>query len=127
MGLTKGKVITYAAVVLAFCAVFVSKISAQQQSKEYVNRPAPMVHFSGLLRVLETIQLITACYINHIIYTLKNDHLFLSAENNKEIVVVAMKAGIVIHETKVGGNRRKPFFDPTTNELWQSSLFFMKF
>lgn len=29
-----------------------------------------------------------------------------------------MKAGKVIHETKVGGNPRKPFFNQATNELW---------
>ena len=108
----------YAAVVLTLCMVFVSKIRAQQQSKEYVNRQAPMVHMSGLLRLVETIPLPTEGYMDHLSYDLKNQHLFLSAENNKEIVVVDMKAGKVIHETKVGGNPRKPFFDPTTNELW---------
>jgi hypothetical protein len=29
-----------------------------------------------------------------------------------------MKAGKVIHETKVGGNPCKPFFDAATNEVW---------
>jgi DNA-binding beta-propeller fold protein YncE len=56
--------------------------------------------------------------MDHLAYDLKNQHLFLSAENNKEIVVVDMKAGKVIQETKVGGNPRKPFFDSGTNELW---------
>jgi DNA-binding beta-propeller fold protein YncE len=118
MRLTGGKMRIYAAVVLTLCMVFVSKIRAQQQSKEYVNRQAPMVHMSGLLRLVETIPLPTEGYMDHLSYDLKNQHLFLSAENNKEIVVVDMKAGKVIHETKVGGNPRKPFFDPTTNELW---------
>jgi len=118
MRLTKGKVIMYLAVLLTLCALFVSKISAQQQSKEYVNHQAPMVHMSGLLRLVETIPLPTEGYMDHLSYDLKNQHLFLSAENNKEIVVVDIKAGQVIQETKVGGNPRKPFFDPTTNELW---------
>jgi DNA-binding beta-propeller fold protein YncE len=118
MRLTGGKMRIYAAVVLTLCMVFVSKIRAQEQSKEYVNRQAPMVHMSGLLRLVETIPLPTEGYMDHLSYDLKNQHLFLSAENNKEIVVVDMKAGKVIHETKVGGNPRKPFFDPTTNELW---------
>jgi DNA-binding beta-propeller fold protein YncE len=73
---------------------------------------------SGLLRLVETIPLPTEGYMDHLSYDLKNQHLFLSAENNKEIVVVDMKAGKVIHETKVGGNPRKPFFDPATNALW---------
>jgi DNA-binding beta-propeller fold protein YncE len=118
MRLTRGTLRIYVAVVLTVCVVFVSKIGAQQQSKEYVNRQAPLVHMSGLLRLVETIPIPTEGYMDHLSYDLKNQHLFLSAENNKEIVVVDMKAGKVIHQTKVGGNPRKPFFDPATNELW---------
>src|SRR3984893_3539429 len=118
MRLASGKMRIHAAVILIFCGVFVSKIRGQQQSKEYVNRQAPMVHMSGLLRPLETIPLPTEGYMDHLSYDLKAQHLFLSAENNKKIVVVDMKAGKVIHETKVGGNPRKPFFDAGTNELW---------
>jgi DNA-binding beta-propeller fold protein YncE len=98
--------------------VFVSKIKAKQKSNEYVNRQAPMVYMSGLLRLIETIPIPTEGYMDHLTYDLKNQHLFLSAENNKKIVVVDMKAGKVIHETKVGGNPRKPFFDPASNKLW---------
>ena len=118
MRLNSGKIRIYAAVVLTFCVVFVSNIRAQQQSKEYVNRQAPMVHMSGLLRLVETIPLPTEGYMDHLSYDLKNQHLFLSAENNKKVVVVDMKAGKVIQEIKVGGNPRKPFFDSATNELW---------
>ncbi len=118
MRLTKGEMRIYGAVVLTLCTIFVSKIRAQQQSKEYVNHQAPMQHMSGLLRLVETIPLPTEGYMDHLSYDLKNQRLFLSAENNKEIVVVDMKTGKVIQETKVGGNPRKPFFDPTTNELW---------
>jgi DNA-binding beta-propeller fold protein YncE len=100
------------------CAICVWNTGAQQQSTEYVNRQMPMVHMSGLLRLVETIPLPTEGYMDHLSYDLKNQHLFLSAENNKEVVVVDMKAGKVIHETKVSGNPRKPFFDPATNELW---------
>ncbi len=112
----KLKICTAAA--LTLCGAFVSSIWAQQQSREYVNHQAAMVHMSGLLRLVETIPLPTEGYMDHLSYDLKSQHLFLSAENNKEIVVVDMKAGKVIHETKVGGNPRKPFFDPSTNELW---------
>src|SRR6202140_421487 len=118
MRLTRGKMRIYAVVVLTLCVISVSETVAQQQSKEYVNRQAPMEHMSGLLRLVETIPLPTEGYMDHLSYDLKNQHLFLSAENNKEVVVVDMKAGKVIHVTKVGGNPRKPFFDPTTNELW---------
>jgi len=54
---------------------------------------------SGLLRLVETIPIPTEGYMDHLSYDLKNQHLFLSAENNKEIVVIDMKAGTVIHET----------------------------
>jgi DNA-binding beta-propeller fold protein YncE len=91
---------------------------AQQSGKEYVNRQLPMEHMSGLLRLVETIPLPTEGYMDHLAYDLKNQHLFLSAENNKEVVVVDMKAGKVIQVTKVGGNPRKPFFDPASNQLW---------
>lgn len=118
MRLTNGKTRVCAVVALTLCPICVTKISAQQQSTEYVNRQAPMEHMSGLLRLVETIPLPTEGYMDHLSYDLKSQHLFLSAENNKEIVVIDMKAGKVIQETKVGGNPRKPFFDPTTNELW---------
>jgi hypothetical protein len=118
MPLTTRKMRICAAAVLTLCAIFALKTRAQQQAKEYVNRQAPMEHMSGLLRLVETIPLPTEGYMDHLSYDLKNLHLFLSAENNKEIVVIDLKAGKVIHVTKVGGNPRKPFFDSTTNELW---------
>jgi DNA-binding beta-propeller fold protein YncE len=118
MGSTRGNIRICAVVVLTLCVLFVSKVRAQQQSNEYVNRQAPMVHMAGLLRLIETIPIPTEGYMDHLTYDLKNQHLFLSAENNKKIVVVDMKTGKVIHETKVGGNPRKPFFDPASNKLW---------
>src|SRR6202140_535616 len=118
MRLKNGKRRICAAIVLALCSVFISKLGAQQKTGEYVNRQAPMEHMSGLLRLVETIPIPTEGYMDHLTYDLKKQHLFLSAENNKKIVVVDMKAGKVVHETKVGGNPRKPFFDPPSNKLW---------
>src|ERR1700693_3586549 len=118
MRLTNGKRRICAAVILAFCTAFVPKLGAQQKTDEYVNRQAPMEHMSGLMRLVETIPIPTEGYMDHLTYDLAKQHLFLSAENNKKIVVIDMKAGKVIHETMVGGNPRKPFFDVNTNELW---------
>jgi DNA-binding beta-propeller fold protein YncE len=118
MRLSRGKLRVSVVVILSFCAIIVSKTKAQDPSKDYVNRQMPMVHMSGLLRLVETIPIPTEGYMDHLTYDLKNQRLFLSAENNKEIVVIDLKAGKVIHETKVGGNPRKPFFDSNTNELW---------
>ena len=106
------------AILLPLCSIFAFNAGAQQKPKEYVNRQAPMEHWSGLLRLVETIPFNHEGYIDHLTYDLKNQHLFISGENNKKLVVVDMKAGKVIHETPLGGNPRRPFFDPTTNELW---------
>ena len=103
---------------IALALTLVSEAWAQQQAKEYVNRQAPMEHMSGLLRLIETIPLPTEGYMDHLAFDLKNEHLFLSGENNKEVVVVDMKAGKVVHVTAVEGNPRKPFFDAAANELW---------
>ena len=119
----------FAVVSLALCVIFVSNTPAQQSvaqqtpdhqapPKEYVNRQAPMEHMSGLLRLVETVPISTEGYMDHLTYDLKNQRLFLSAENNNKIVIIDMKAGKVIHETPVGGNPRKPFFDAKTNQLW---------
>lgn len=103
---------------LVLCMGFASKAAAETQPKEYANRQLPMEHMAGLLRLVETIPIPTEGYMDHLTYDLKNQHLFLSAENNQEIVVVDMKAGKVIHVTKVGGNPRKPYFDQGSNQLW---------
>jgi DNA-binding beta-propeller fold protein YncE len=118
MRLSRAKLRISVAVILSFCAIFVSKTKAQDPSKDYVNKQMPMVHMSGLLRLVETFPIPTEGYMDHLAYDLSKQHLFLSAENNKEIVVIDMKAGKVIHETKVGGNPRKPFFDSNTDTLW---------
>lgn len=99
------------------CVMITISANAQQK-KEYVDRQAPMEHWSGLLRQVEAIPLPLEGYIDHLSYDLKTQHLFVSGENNKKLVVVDMKAGKVIHETPLGGMPRRPFFDPATNEVW---------
>src|SRR5690242_21098965 len=106
------------AIILSVFATCVLSANAQQPPKPYVNKQAPMVHWSGLLRLVEAIPIPTEGYIDHLTYDLKNQHLFISGENNKKLVVVDMKAGKVIHETPLTGNPRRPFFDPATNEVW---------
>ena len=87
--------------------------------QEKYDKQLPMIHMAGLLRLVETIPLPTEGYMDHLTVDLKNQHLFLSGENNKSFVVVDLRAGKVIHETKgLGGNPRKPFFDSKTNLIW---------
>jgi DNA-binding beta-propeller fold protein YncE len=106
---------TYVPALLALLIVcVVSKAAGQEKRKQL-----PMVRMVGLLRLVETIPLPTEGYMDHLTADLKNQHLFISGENNKSFVVVDMSAGKVIHETKgLGGNPRKPFFDPKTNLIW---------
>lgn len=108
------------ALILFSIAIFAVGARSQGQPlpKEYVDRQLPMEHMSGLLRLVETIPIPTEGYMDHLTYDLRHQHLFLSAENNKEVVVVDMKAGKVIQVTKVDGNPRKPFFDAPSNTLW---------
>ena len=106
------------AIVFSLCMIFVLSAGGQQQSQPYVDKQSPMEHMSGLLRLVEIIPLPTEGQMDHCSYDLKNQHLFVSGEDSKKLVVVDMKVGKVIHETPLGGNPRKPFFDAATNQLW---------
>ena len=106
------------AIVFGLCMIFVLSAGGQQQSQPYVDKQSPMEHMSGLLRLVEIIPLPTEGQMDHCSYDLKNQHLFVSGEDSKKLVVVDMKVGKVIHETPLGGNPRKPFFDAATNQLW---------
>src|SRR5258708_35577876 len=110
MQLLKRKMNIYAAVMFTLFVILMSNASAQQQSKEYVNRQAPMERMSGLLRLVDTISIPTEGYMDHLSYDLKGQHLFLSAESSPEDAVIDMRADKVIHEPKVHGNPRNAFF-----------------
>ena len=97
------------AMLAAVCAVFVSTAPAQS---------LPMQNMSGLLRLVRTSPLPTEGYMDHMAVDVKGQRLFISGENNKKMIVVDLKSGNVIHETTLGGNPRKPFYLPETNELW---------
>ena len=101
---------TYVAMLMTLSAVFASR--AQGQS-------LPMQNMSGLLRLVQTSPLPTEGYMDHLTVDVKGQRLFISGENNKSLIVVDLRSGNVIHETKgLGGNPRKPFYLPETNEIW---------
>ena len=103
------------AVLLAFLTVFgVSRAVGQEK----YDKQLPMVHMKGLLRWSETIPLPLEGWIDHLTVDLKKQHLFISGENSKKFIVVDLNSGQVIHETKVEGNPRKPFFDSRNNLVW---------
>lgn len=108
----------HVAVAIGLLLVAIPRAESQPASRHYVDRQLPMMHMAGLLQLVETIPLPTVGYMDHLGYDLKRQHLFISGENNKEMVVVDLKAGKVIHVTKLDGAPRKPFFDPALDELW---------
>lgn len=106
------------AVVLSFCATWTPRADAQLDASHYADRQVPMVRMSGLLRLVETIPLPTEGTMDHLACDLARRRLFISGENNKEIVVVDLRAGKVMHLTPVDANPRRPVFDPALDELW---------
>ena len=79
----------------------------------------PMQTMSGLLRLVQTTPLPAEGYIDHMAVDVKGQRLFISGEANKSLIVVDLRTGKVIHETKgLGGSPRKPFYIPETNEIW---------
>ena len=95
--------------------------SAQGQQSPATAPPPlmPMVTMSGLLRLVQTIPLPTEGYMDHIAVDVKGQRLFITGEANRSLVVVGLREGKVIHETKgLGGNPRKPFYLPDTNVIW---------
>jgi DNA-binding beta-propeller fold protein YncE len=98
----------YVAILIALC-VFVTCAHAQS---------LPMQTMYGLLRLVETSPLPSQGYIDHMAVDVKGQRLFICGEDNKSLIVVDLRTGKVIHETKgLGGNPRKPFYLPETNEI----------
>jgi DNA-binding beta-propeller fold protein YncE len=84
-----------------------------------LGQSTPMQAMSGLLRLVQTSPLPTEGYMDHLTVDVKGQRLFICGENNKSLITVDLRSGKVIHETKgLGGNPRKPFYVPETNEIW---------
>ena len=106
---------TWARALLVVFALFGTLRALGQEKRQQL----PMVHMAGLLGLVETIPLPTEGWMDHLTVDLKNQHLFISGEYSKSFVVVDLRAGKVIHNTTgLGGNPRKPFFDPKMSEVW---------
>jgi hypothetical protein len=87
---------TYVAVLLVLLTVFtVSRSVAQEKRKQL-----PMAHMAGLLGPVETIPLPTEGWMDHLAVDLKSGRT------------------VIRNITGLGGNPRKPFFDPRTNLVW---------
>ena len=78
-----------------------------------------MMHMSGLLRLAETIPLPTDGYMDHLAADAKGQRLFIAGEAAKSLLVVDLRAGKVIHETKgLPAMPKKLFYLPDANEIW---------
>jgi len=103
----------FLAIVMTLLTVFVSNGQGQSKSQR------PMEHMSGLLRLVETIPLPGDGYMDHLTVDVKGQRLFISGEAAKSLLVVDLRAGKVIHETKgLSAMPKKPFYLPDTNEVW---------
>ena len=79
----------------------------------------PMMHMSGLLRLAETIPLPTEGYMDHLAADAKGQRLFIAGEAAKSLLVVDLRAGKVIHETKaLPAMPKQLFYLPDANEIW---------
>jgi len=110
---------TYLTFLFTFWSVFVLTAQRQQSSAPAPPPLMPMTTMSGLLRLVQTIPLPTEGYMDHLTVDVKGQRLFIAGEANRSLITVDLRAGKVIQETKgLGGNPRKPFYVPETNEIW---------
>src|SRR5712691_11997448 len=110
---------TYPALLLALLMIFIPGAHGQQSPTPAPPPLMPMLTMSGLLRLVQTIPLPTEGYMDHLTVDVKGQRLFITGEANRSLITVDLRAGKVIHETKsLGGNPRKPFYLPDTNEIW---------
>jgi len=108
---------TYLGILLALFMAFIPTAHSQQAPA-----PPPLIPWatmSGLLRLVQTIPLPTEGYMDHLAVDVKGQRLFLTGEANRSLITIDLRAAKVIHETKgLGGNPRKAFYLPDTNEIW---------
>src|SRR6266853_3533248 len=105
----------FVAIFVTVLTVFVSEAEGQKSASQQL----PMMHMSGLLRLVETIPLPGDGYMDHLAVDVKGERLFISGEAAKSLLVVDLRAGKVIHETKgLSAMPKKPFYLADTNEVW---------
>src|SRR5216683_206781 len=105
----------FVAIVVTVLTVFVSEAEGQKSASQQL----PMMHMSGLLRLVETVPLPGDGYMDHLAVDVKSERLFISGEAAKSIITVDLRAGKVIHVTQgLSAMPKKPFYIPETNEIW---------
>src|ERR1700692_614207 len=99
----------YLAILFALSLVFAPKAHGQAP---------PAQPTTGVLKLVQTIPLPTEGYMHRIAVDVKRHRLFFSGDPNHTLVVVALKAGKVIHQTPLAASAKKPVYLPDTNEIW---------
>jgi hypothetical protein len=101
-----------------FLALSIAPVSGAQ-SQPWTSQQVPMTRMSGLLRLVETIPVPTEGYMDRMAADVKGQRLFICGEAAKSLLVVDLRAGKVIHETKgLAQMPKKAFYLPDSNEIW---------
>lgn len=93
------------------------------QTQKALTAPAllPMMHMSGLLKLQETIPLPTEGYMDRMAADVQGQRLFIAGEAAKSLLVVDLRAGKVVHETKgLSAMPKKLTYIADTNEVWMT-------
>jgi DNA-binding beta-propeller fold protein YncE len=104
---------------LAILVTALTAFALRAQGQDSMNQQLPMMHMAGILGLVETIPLPGDGYMDHLAIDVKGQRLFVSGEAAKSLIVVDLRAGKVIHETKgLSAMPKKPFYLPDTDEVW---------
>jgi hypothetical protein len=104
---------------LAMLLMFFALSVSNAQAPPSVGQQLPMAHMSGILRLVETIPLPTEGYMDRLAVDVKGQRLFICGEAAKSLLVVDLRAGKFMHETKgLPAMPKKAFYLPETNEIW---------
>src|ERR1700686_1943460 len=106
---------SFLAILVTLLAALVSTAQGQQPTAQQL----PMMHMSGLLRLVETIPLPGDGYMDHLTIDIKGQRLFISGEAAKSLITVDLRAGKLLHETTgLSAMPKRPVYLPDSNEVW---------
>src|ERR1700686_5500603 len=105
----------FLAILVTCLAAFISRASAQNVPSQQL----PMMHMAGILGLVETIPLPGDGYMDHLTLDVKGQRLFISGEAAKSLIIVDLRAGKLLHETKgLSAMPKRPVYLPDSNEVW---------
>src|ERR1700738_4343736 len=103
----------------ALLVTLLTVVALHAHAQQSVSQQLPMMHMAGILVLVETVPLPGDGYMDHLAADVKGQRLFISGEAAKSLIVVDLRAGKVIHETKgLSAMPKKPFYLPETDEIW---------